>query len=83
MGNVIADFYCAERKLIVELDGDIHDFQVEEDAARSRQIESFGYRVIRFRNEDVEKKIGATLNSIFDACKAPLPELGEGWGEGA
>jgi very-short-patch-repair endonuclease len=83
MGNVIADFYCAERKLIVELDGDIHDFQVEEDAARSRQIESFGYRVIRFRNEDVEKKIGATLNSILEACKAPLPELGEGWGEGA
>jgi len=96
MGNVIADFYCAECKLIVEMDGDIHDFQVEEDATRTKQIESFGYQVIRFRNEEVLSNIETVLNKILETCmlpsppigrkvwdegnKAPLPELGEGLG---
>ena len=77
MGNVIADFYCAECKLIVEIDGDIHDFQVEEDATRTQQIESFGYRVIRFRNEEVLNNIEAVLTKILEACKAPFSPNGE------
>lgn len=80
MGRVIVDFYCPECKLIVEIDGGVHDFQIEEDAMRTKEIESFGYRVIRFRNEEIENNIESVLNSILGACKAPLPELGEGLG---
>jgi len=81
MGNVIADFYCAECKLIVEIDGDIHDFQIEEDAARTKQIESFGYRVIRFRNEEVLNNIEIVLTKILNTCESPLSPNGErGWG---
>ena len=80
MGRFIADFYCAERKLIVELDGGIHDFQLEADQLRTEEMKSFGYRVIRFKNEQVEKSIESVLNSILTACKAPLPRMGEGLG---
>ena len=77
MGNVITDFYCAECKLIIEIDGDIHDFQIEEDATRTKQIESFGYRVIRFRNEEVVSNIESVLTKILNACKAPFSPNGE------
>lgn len=80
MGRFIADFYCAERKLIVELDGGIHDFQLEADQLRTEEMESFGYRVIRFKNEQVEKDIESVLSSILTTCKAPLPRVGEGLG---
>lgn len=80
MGRFIADFYCAERKLIIELDGGIHDFQLEADQLRTEEMGSFGYRVIRFKNEQVEKDIESVLNSILTTCKAPLPSSGEGLG---
>jgi len=76
MGRVIADFYCAETKLIIEIDGDIHDFQIEADKQRTQEIENHGYRVIRFRNEEVEKNIRLVLNSILEACKSPSPVIG-------
>jgi len=50
LGPFIADFYCAESHLVVEIDGDIHDRQVEQDQARTNQFELYGYRVIRFEN---------------------------------
>lgn len=80
MGRFIADFYCAEQKLIVELDGGIHDFQLEADQLRTEEMESFGYRVIRFKNEQVEKDIESVLRSILTTCKTPLPRVGEGLG---
>jgi len=80
LGSVIADFYCAKAKLIIEIDGDIHDLQVEEDQQRTREIESFGYRVIRFKNGTVISDTESVLKSILDACNTPLPNLGEGLG---
>ena len=49
----IADFYCHELNLIIELDGQIHLTQVEEDLVRSEIIESFGFNVLRFTNEQI------------------------------
>jgi len=46
LGPFIADFYCAEKRLVLEIDGDIHDLQREQDEQRTRQYEEFGYRVI-------------------------------------
>lgn len=78
MGHFIADFYCPKCKLIVEIDGDIHDVQIEQDKLRTEEMESFGYRVIRFKNEQVEKEIESVLNSILDACRFPSPGIGRG-----
>jgi very-short-patch-repair endonuclease len=71
MGVFIADFYCAECKLIIEIDGDIHDFQLEADKLRTETMEIFGYCVIRFKNKDVEKNIESVLNSILKECRRP------------
>jgi len=50
----IADFYCAEKKLVIELDGKIHNFQKQEDTARDEIMESLGLHVLRIRNEELE-----------------------------
>ena len=74
LGPFIADFYCAAHRLVVEVDGDIHDLQVERDAARTEQFEQHGYRVIRFRNEQVLNNIEDVLTAIKAACTVDSEE---------
>ena len=57
----IADFYCYEGRLVVELDGNTHDYQKEYDELRSYIINNLGIEVIRFRNRDIENNIGKVL----------------------
>jgi very-short-patch-repair endonuclease len=49
----IVDFYCSELKLIIELDGPMHEFQIEEDKEREDKLKSRGFCVIRFKNEEL------------------------------
>ncbi|WP_420317607.1 endonuclease domain-containing protein [Ekhidna sp.] len=51
----IADFFCFEKKLIIELDGNIHKLQVQYDRIREDILKSMGYSIVRFSNEDVLK----------------------------
>ena len=53
----IADFYCASKKLIIELDGAIHLNQQEYDQNRDAIINDLGIQVIRFKNEELEKVV--------------------------
>ena len=75
----IADFACLEAKLIIEVDGKYHRLkdQVEEDENRSEILEKFGYRTIRFTNEEVLFDIETTTQKIKEACSAPPAG---GWG---
>ncbi len=50
----IADFYCAEKRLVIELDGEIHDFQKEYDQGRDSIMREMGLRVLRIRNSEIE-----------------------------
>lgn len=50
----IADFYCAEKKLVIELDGGIHNYTTEYDKDRDEIIEGLGIKVIRFKNEEID-----------------------------
>ena len=50
----IADFYCNEKKLVIEVDGKIHDFQVEDDLHRENILKSLNLNVLRIKNEEVE-----------------------------
>ncbi len=93
----IPDFVCLEEKLIVEVDGDYHftEEQMELDKARTQILEEFGYRIIRFLNEDVinaaqfvVEKIKSELNkkttSIVAKTSDQIPvslSSGEGQGE--
>ncbi|HPF95650.1 MAG TPA: endonuclease domain-containing protein [bacterium] len=54
LGHFIVDFYCTELRLVIEIDGKIHESQVERDEARTRILqETFGLQVIRFTNDEV------------------------------
>jgi very-short-patch-repair endonuclease len=50
----VADFYCFEKKLVVELDGHIHDLQKEKDFNRDKVIEGLGLKVLRIKNKELE-----------------------------
>jgi very-short-patch-repair endonuclease len=50
----IADFICYEKKLVIEVDGKIHDFQKEDDEHREEILKSLGLTVLRIKNEEVE-----------------------------
>ncbi|TSA27594.1 MAG: endonuclease domain-containing protein [Ignavibacteriales bacterium] len=49
----IADFYCHEKKLVVELDGEIHKYQLPKDNLRTEILNSLGLQVVRFKNNTV------------------------------
>ncbi len=67
----IADFYCAEANLIVEVDGDIHQYTQEEDALRTAFLESQGMRVARVRNEDVLNRPDTVLSMLRNVLAQP------------
>ncbi len=62
----IVDFYCHTAGLVIEVDGDMHDLQQEEDARREMVLKEMGLRIIRFRNEEVEKNLPAVLRKIHE-----------------
>jgi very-short-patch-repair endonuclease len=66
----ILDFYCAEVKLAVELDGAPHfeQEQKEYDEGRTYELKEYGIRVIRFWNEEVMKNTEEVLRKIAEAC---------------
>jgi len=68
-GFFITDFICLEKKLIVEVDGEIHNKQKEMDFAREFILRSLGYKVIRFRNEDVLESVGNVVKRIIRSLK--------------
>ncbi len=85
ISSFIADFYCHEKKLIIELDGSIHNIKeiFENDLERQAAIEAFGIKVIRFKNEEIYKNIDIVLNKINKAMQAEqfiVPPLGGGGG---
>jgi very-short-patch-repair endonuclease len=60
----IADFYCHEARLVVEIDGEIHDDQIEYDDGREAEIEKYDIKVIRFSNNEVINNIDSVVNKI-------------------
>jgi very-short-patch-repair endonuclease len=60
----IVDFYCHRAGLVIEVDGDIHDLQKEEDARREKALSVMGLRIVRFRNDEVVRNLSAVVNKI-------------------
>jgi len=74
----IADFYCHQFKLIIELDGGYHNHeeQKRKDEERTETLKLHDLCVIRFRNEEVERDIDKVLNIIknkIEELKFPQP----------
>jgi len=60
----IVDFYCHKAGLVVEVDGDIHDLQQEEDASREKVLRELGLRIVRFRNDEVLRGLSMVVGKI-------------------
>jgi very-short-patch-repair endonuclease len=63
----IADFYCSELKLVIELDGPIHEFQVEEDRERDAKLKERGFIVKRIKNEEV-----SDINNVIESIRVTI-----------
>jgi very-short-patch-repair endonuclease len=72
IGPYICDFVARSAKLIVEVDGGQHGWRTEEDAARTRYLESLGFTVLRFWNDDVVERTEGVIHAI-SAALAALP----------
>lgn len=65
----IIDFYCAEAKRCIEIDGDSHAEQVKYDQARTAYLNELGYTVIHFTNREVFNQCEAVLQQIAAECR--------------
>jgi very-short-patch-repair endonuclease len=68
--SFIVDFFCAQAKLILEIDGDSHVGQGKKDGERQAYLESLGYRVLRFWNVQVFDDLETVIDVIWRACSA-------------
>ncbi|WP_417513255.1 endonuclease domain-containing protein [Minwuia sp.] len=77
VGPFIGDFCCAEKRLIVELDGSQHGLTEREDRRRTEWLEKQGYRVIRFPNFEVFRNLEGVLLTIQDVLLS-MPSVRRG-----
>ncbi len=64
INRYITDFYCAEKRLIVELDGESHRYTGEADDERQQWLEANHYHVLRFTNDDVMRNLDGVIETI-------------------
>ena len=78
----IVDFYCAEEKLVLEIDGNIHETQIEYDTWRTSVLNELGLRVLRIKNENVsiENHVVQSIKELFKKTHPPTPSLHEARG---
>ena len=79
--DFIVDFVCLSKKIIIEVDGKIHETQVEKDAERTKILENLGYKVLRFKNEEVLGDLNKVLIEIKEELEKVSLSFGEGSGE--
>jgi very-short-patch-repair endonuclease len=65
----IVDFYCHAAAVVVEVDGPVHDDQIEYDAERDRVLTAGGLRVVRFTNEQINRSLADVLRQIEAVCR--------------
>lgn len=91
VGNFVVDFYNSTYRLAVEIDGSVHNDQIEYDEARQDILEELGLNILRLKAETVEKNLLLALGEIrrkieelkLHANMFPSPFVGEGLGERA
>ncbi|YAF95023.1 MAG: endonuclease domain-containing protein [Nodularia sp. CChRGM 3473] len=64
----IVDFYCHSARLVIEVDGKIHEQQVEYDVERDKVLSARGLRLLRIKNELVQRELDQVLVLISQVC---------------
>ena len=81
IGPYIVDFYCSERSLVIEVDGDSHADadQIVKDQLRDAYLQFLGLRVIRYLNDDIVKNLAGVLEDLTEkltsGSTSPHPSL--------
>lgn len=68
----IVDFVCLKARLIVEVDGVSHDTRIAYDAKRTAYLESKGFQVIRFANQDIAQDVAGVVLTILREARTGL-----------
>ena len=78
LGKYIADFYCAQARLVIELDGSQHfeDKMCAENENRTCFLEQYGIQVLRFPNNDVNQNFSGVCAAIDQAVRQSLSQPG-------
>ena len=77
--NYIVDFFCYELMLVIEIDGETHNYKVEKDRIRQNRLESLGINLLRFLDVDAKRNMNGVLLTInhwidnFESAKANTP----------
>lgn len=88
MEGFIADFYCEKLKLVVEVDGGVHERQKGYDRLRNAAIRKLGLQVMRFTNEEVMHRMDGVMSKIMaltlpsGSVKTSLPRSPSPYGRG-
>ncbi len=90
IGPFVVDFYNSSYRLVIEVDGPIHDFQKRADQERQAILEMLGLNILRIKAEMVESNLDDTFKMIRTRIQeleeirtsSPSPTLGEGRGGG-
>jgi very-short-patch-repair endonuclease len=89
IGYFVVDFYSSAYRLVVEVDGPIHNSQKEADAVGQKILEGLGLIVLRIKTEFVEKNLSMALDAIWNSVciikknqNTPSPFMGAGRGGG-
>jgi len=65
IGNYIADFYCAQLMVIVEVDGETHKFTEDLDYQRTKYLEKIGIKIIRYTNFQIYHELDNVFNQLL------------------
>ena len=77
INQFIVDFYCHRIRIVIELDGEIHDKKEikEYDINREWEIENYNIEILRFKNYQILEEIEQVLNKINIVCKKKLSDI--------
>lgn len=73
IGPYVVDFFCPQRKLVIELDGHSHDTTAPADLEREKYLQQQGLRVIRFGNDEVIRDVDRVAEAVCGALEEEPP----------
>ena len=79
LDEMIVDFFCAKKRIVIELDGPYHDDPIQKvkDAKRDQNLKDLGFQVHRFTNDQIINDLENVLSQIKDILTSPLHDQGE------
>lgn len=73
--NYIVDFYCAELKLVIEIDGDSHAEKEKYDEIRTDVLENYGLKIIRYENREIMNNLAGVYEDLYEQVFQRKKEL--------